>query len=63
MSDNAGRAAGLNPLARIISSGVTGLNPEIMGMGPVEACRQALGRAGLTMDDIDWWRSTRPRAR
>ena len=33
--------------------GVTGLNPEIMGMGPVEACRQALGRAGLTIDDID----------
>ena len=34
-------------------SGVTGLNPEIMGLGPIEACRQALARAGMTIDDID----------
>jgi acetyl-CoA C-acetyltransferase len=53
MSDVRARALGLTPLARIVSSGVTALNPEIMGMGPVEACRQALGRAGMTMDDVD----------
>ncbi len=53
MSDEKAKALGLTPLARIVSSGVTGLNPEIMGMGPVEACRQAMGRAGMTIDDID----------
>ena len=52
-SDPKAKELGLTPLARIIASGVTGLNPEIMGMGPVEACRQALGRANLTIDDID----------
>jgi acetyl-CoA C-acetyltransferase len=36
-----------------VSSGVSGLNPEIMGLGPIEACRQALKRAGMTIDDID----------
>jgi acetyl-CoA C-acetyltransferase len=44
---------GITPLARIISSGVTALNPEIMGLGPIEASRQALRRAGMTIDDID----------
>ena len=53
MSDVRARELGLTPLARIIASGVSGLNPEIMGLGPVEACRQALGRAGMTIDDID----------
>jgi acetyl-CoA C-acetyltransferase len=53
MSDTRARELGITPLARIVSSGVTGLNPEIMGMGPVEACRMALKRAGLTIDDID----------
>jgi acetyl-CoA C-acetyltransferase len=53
MSDAKAKALGLTPLARIVSSGVSGLNPEIMGLGPIEACRQALGRAGLTMDQID----------
>ncbi|MEW2549244.1 acetyl-CoA C-acetyltransferase [Streptomyces sp. NPDC047002] len=53
MSDTKARALGLTPLARIVSTGVTGLSPEIMGLGPVEASRQALRRAGLTMDDID----------
>ena len=53
MSDTKAKELGLTPLARIVSSGVTGLNPEIMGLGPVEACRQALGRAGMTIDDID----------
>jgi acetyl-CoA C-acetyltransferase len=53
MSDTKAKALGLTPLARIVSSGVSGLNPEIMGLGPIEACRQALGRAGMTMDQID----------
>ena len=53
MSDERARALGITPLARIVASGVSGLNPEIMGLGPIEACRQALARAGLTMDDID----------
>ncbi len=53
MSDTKARELGITPLARIVSSGVTGLNPEIMGMGPVGASRQALERAGMTMDDID----------
>ena len=41
------------PLARIIASGVTGLDPEIMGLGPIEACRQAMKRAGMTINDIE----------
>ncbi len=53
MSDTRANELGIQPLARIISSGVTGLNPEIMGMGPVEAIRQALARANMTMDQID----------
>ncbi len=53
MSDTKAKQLGLKPLARIISSGVSGLNPEIMGLGPIEACRQALKRAGMTMDQID----------
>jgi acetyl-CoA C-acetyltransferase len=53
MSDTRAKELGIKPLARIISSGVTGLNPEIMGLGPIEACRQAMKRAGMTIDDID----------
>ncbi len=53
MSDTKAEELGITPLARVVSSGVTGLNPEIMGMGPVEASRQALKRAGMTIDDID----------
>jgi acetyl-CoA C-acetyltransferase len=53
MSDTRANELGIKPLARIVSSGVTGLNPEIMGLGPIEASRQALARAGMTMDDID----------
>jgi acetyl-CoA C-acetyltransferase len=53
MSDTKAKQLGITPLARIVSSGVTGLNPEIMGLGPIEACRQALARAGMTMDQID----------
>jgi acetyl-CoA C-acetyltransferase len=53
MSDTRAAELGITPLARIVSSGVSALDPEIMGLGPVEACRQALGRAGMTVDDID----------
>ncbi|MEV6053207.1 acetyl-CoA C-acetyltransferase [Streptomyces sp. NPDC052107] len=53
MSDTKARELGLTPLARIVSTGVSGLSPEIMGLGPVEASKQALQRAGLTIDDID----------
>ncbi|HEY6533768.1 MAG TPA: acetyl-CoA C-acetyltransferase [Acidimicrobiales bacterium] len=53
MSDRRASELGLTPLARIISSGVSALDPEIMGLGPVEACRQAMARAGMTIDDID----------
>ena len=53
MSDRKAAELGITPLARIVSSGVTGLSPEIMGLGPIEASRQALGRAGMTIDDID----------
>ncbi|MEU5810915.1 acetyl-CoA C-acetyltransferase [Streptomyces sp. NPDC047718] len=53
MSDTKARELGLTPLARIVSTGVTALSPEIMGLGPVEASKQALERAGLTVGDID----------
>jgi acetyl-CoA C-acetyltransferase len=53
MSDTRAEQLGITPLARVVSTGVTGLSPEIMGYGPVEASRQALGRAGLTIDDMD----------
>jgi acetyl-CoA C-acetyltransferase len=53
MSDTKARELGLTPLARIVSTGVTGLSPEIMGLGPVEATKQALARANMTIGDID----------
>ena len=53
MSDTKAKQLGLTPLARVVSTGVSGLSPEIMGLGPVEASKQALKRAGKTIDDID----------
>lgn len=53
MSDITAKDLGLTPLARIISTGVSGLSPEIMGLGPVAASNQALARAGMSIDDID----------
>ncbi|MFC9747936.1 acetyl-CoA C-acetyltransferase [Streptomyces niveus] len=53
MSDTKARELGLTPLARIVSTGVSALSPEIMGYGPVEASKQALRRAGLGIGDID----------
>ena len=52
-SDDRARNLGLTPLARIVSTGVSGLSPEIMGLGPVEASRRALRNAGMSIDDID----------
>jgi len=53
MSDVKAAELGITPLARIVSSGMTALSPEIMGLGPVQASRQALGRAGMAIADID----------
>ncbi|MBK9178050.1 MAG: acetyl-CoA C-acetyltransferase [Acidimicrobiales bacterium] len=53
MSDERARQLGITPLARVVASAVSGLNPEIMGLGPIEASRKALARAGLTIDDVD----------
>lgn len=53
VSDELAKDLGLSPLARIVSTGVTGLSPEIMGLGPIEASRRALATAGMSIDDID----------
>ena len=53
MSDAKAKALGLTPLARIVSTGVSGLSPEIMGLGPIEAVRKALAIAGMNIADID----------
>ncbi|MCW2702253.1 MAG: acetyl-CoA acetyltransferase [Blastococcus sp.] len=53
MSDTKARELGLTPLARIVSTAVTGLSPEIMGYGPVDASNLALKRAGMSIGDID----------
>jgi acetyl-CoA C-acetyltransferase len=52
-SDSKARELGLTPLARIVATGVSGLSPEIMGLGPIEAVRKALGNAGMSVNDID----------
>ena len=53
MSDTKAAELGLTPLARIVATGVSGLSPEIMGLGPIAASKQALARAGMTIDDMD----------
>jgi acetyl-CoA C-acetyltransferase len=53
MSETKANELGVKPLARIVASGVSQLNPEIMGLGPIEACRQTLKRANMSIDDID----------
>jgi len=53
MSRDRAAQLGIEPLARIISTGVSSLEPELMGLGPIESTRQALGRAGMTIDDVD----------
>jgi acetyl-CoA C-acetyltransferase len=53
MSDTRAAELGITPLARVVSTGVSGLSPEIMGLGPVEATRRALALAGMSIDDMD----------
>jgi acetyl-CoA C-acetyltransferase len=53
MSEERARELGVEPKARIIASSVSGVEPEIMGVGPIEAVRKVLDRAGLTIDDVD----------
>jgi acetyl-CoA C-acetyltransferase len=53
MSDTRAAELGVTPLARIVATGVSGLSPEIMGLGPVEASRRALANAGMSISDID----------
>jgi acetyl-CoA C-acetyltransferase len=53
MSDTRAKELGITPLARIVSTGLSALAPEIMGLGPIQASKQALQRAGMTIDDID----------
>ncbi len=60
MSDLRAKELGLTPMARVLSFGATGLSPEIMGLGPVEAIRSALGKAGLNVATSICSRSTKP---
>ena len=53
MSEAKAAETGAAPLARIVSTGVSSVHPEIMGLGPIDACRQALARVGMTMRDVD----------
>jgi len=53
MSDTRAKELGITPLARVVSTGLTALEPEYMGLGPIQASKQALERAGMTIDDID----------
>jgi acetyl-CoA C-acetyltransferase len=53
MSDVKARELGITPLARIVASGVSALSPEIMGLGPVEASKQALRRANMSIHNVD----------
>jgi acetyl-CoA C-acetyltransferase len=53
MSDTRARELGIAPRARILASSVSGVEPEIMGVGPIEAVRKVLARAGMTIDDVD----------
>ncbi len=52
-SDTKAKELGLKPLARIVATGVSGLSPEIMGLGPIEASKKALANAGMSIGDID----------
>ena len=53
MSEDRAKGRGIQPRARIIASSVSGVEPEIMGVGPIEAVRKVLDRAGMTIDDVD----------
>ena len=53
MSDTKAKELGLTPLARVVATAATGLSPEIMGLGPIEAIRKVLRVAGMSLSDID----------
>ena len=53
MSDTRAKELGVKPLARIVATGVSALEPEFMGLGPIDASKQALRRAGMSIDDVD----------
>src|SRR5436305_3106976 len=53
MSDKRAKELGIKPLARIVSTGVSALEPEFMGLGPIDSSRQAIKRAGMSIDDVD----------
>ena len=53
MSAALAKELGITPIARIVSTGVSSLEPEMMGLGPIESSRQALERAKMTIDDVD----------
>ncbi len=53
MEKGAAQKAGLKPMARLVSYGLAGVDPKIMGIGPVPACQRALAKAGLKVDDMD----------
>jgi len=53
LSDERARELGIAPRARIIASSVSGIDPEFMGIGPIEAVRRVLARAGMTIGDVD----------
>jgi acetyl-CoA C-acetyltransferase len=53
MSERKARELGIDPLARVVATGLSALSPEIMGLGPVQASRRALANAGMTIDDVD----------
>jgi acetyl-CoA C-acetyltransferase len=53
MSDSRAAELGIRPLARIVSTGLSALNPEFMGLGPIDASKQALQRAGMSIADVD----------
>ena len=53
MSEDKAKALGIKPLARIIASGVSGLDPRIMGVGPIEAVKKVLEQANMKIDDVD----------
>jgi acetyl-CoA C-acetyltransferase len=53
MEKGAAAKAGLKPMARLVSYGLAGVDPKIMGIGPIPACQRALAKAGLTVDDMD----------
>jgi acetyl-CoA C-acetyltransferase len=53
VSDERAQRLGIRPRARIVASAVSGVDPEIMGVGPIEAVRTVLKQAGMTLDDVD----------